>query len=136
MKMYSKLLEMHNTLQNQVPAQVEFQQPVCLEDPYGNTFPFHLEFINSWEAFEAVMDVRNSLPGYPRVKGVFYYRIADTSALNRPVQPHGQPWCSVIRPGKKYVILVELLVFQGNRLCQNSVFYIGNVGDRVTEEWW
>jgi len=45
---------MHTTL----PPQVERQQPVYFLDACGFHAPFHLEFINSWEAFTAVLSIK------------------------------------------------------------------------------
>ena len=45
-------------LQHEIPAQVLLQKPVLLLDACGRMAPFHLEFINSKEAFLAVLKVR------------------------------------------------------------------------------
>jgi hypothetical protein len=46
------------TNQRQLPPQVKFPAPVTLLDATGNTIPVHLNFIDSVEAFIAVMKVR------------------------------------------------------------------------------
>lgn len=46
------------TMQSALPPQVERQQPVYFHDACGLQSPFHLEFINSWEAFVAVLSVK------------------------------------------------------------------------------
>lgn len=51
---YLMILKMQTTL----PPQVERQQPVHFLDACGVHAPFHLEFINCWEAFLAVLKVR------------------------------------------------------------------------------
>jgi hypothetical protein len=45
-------------LQASLPAQVLLQDPVILNDARGRIAPFHLDFIDSAEAFMAVLRVR------------------------------------------------------------------------------
>ena len=45
-------------LQQEVPPQVPLQKPVILQDACGRVAPFHLDFINSTEAFLAVLKFR------------------------------------------------------------------------------
>lgn len=37
------------SLQTSIPAQIERQEPVSLEDAFGEVIPVHLEFVDSWE---------------------------------------------------------------------------------------
>ena len=37
------------TLQTSISAQIERQEPVSLEDVFGQVIPVHLEFVDSWE---------------------------------------------------------------------------------------
>jgi hypothetical protein len=46
------------SLETSVPPHVQLQQPVLFQDACGFRSPVHLDFINSWEAFEAVLKVR------------------------------------------------------------------------------
>jgi hypothetical protein len=67
MKIYQMALDMQK-LQFQLSPQVDRQQPVYFEDAHGRIAPFHIEFINSFEAFQAVMEVRfRHLPGLKKV---------------------------------------------------------------------
>ena len=45
-------------VQSMIPAQVLLQQPVILLDAFGKVAPFHLEFIDSSEAFLSVLKIR------------------------------------------------------------------------------
>ena len=45
-------------LEREVPPQIPLQKPVILHDACGRVAPFHLDFINSAEAFFAVLKVR------------------------------------------------------------------------------
>ncbi|MCJ1460592.1 hypothetical protein MMC28_010974 [Mycoblastus sanguinarius] len=60
------------SLQTNIPAQLErcwTQDPATLEDALGRVTPVHLEFLDSWEAFEAVLEVRfRQLPGHRKIK--------------------------------------------------------------------
>jgi hypothetical protein len=54
LEIYRMVLQMQTAL----PLQVQRQQPVYFLDACGFHAPFHLEFINSWEAFVAVLGIR------------------------------------------------------------------------------
>ena len=45
-------------IRNAIPAQVLLQQPVILHDALGQIAPVHLDFIDSAEAFMAVLEIR------------------------------------------------------------------------------
>ena len=53
-----RIFQMVMKLQNDLPAQINRQQPIHFIDACGFHAPFHLEFINSLDAFEAVLKVR------------------------------------------------------------------------------
>jgi len=49
------------------------QEPFILEDAVGRISPVHLQFINSWEAFDAVLDKRfQSVQGHQKIKNREY----------------------------------------------------------------
>lgn len=55
-------------IQSGLPTPLEctlLQDPFILEDAIGRVAPVHLQFIESWDAFEAVL--RGPLPGDPRL---------------------------------------------------------------------
>ncbi|KAF6235175.1 hypothetical protein HO173_006804 [Letharia columbiana] len=60
------------SLQTSIPAQLErcwTQEPATLEDALGRVTAVHLEFLDSWEAFEAVLEVRfRQLPGHRKIR--------------------------------------------------------------------
>ncbi|KAI4261493.1 MAG: hypothetical protein L6R42_003307 [Xanthoria sp. 1 TBL-2021] len=60
------------TLQSQLPRQLErtwTQSPVILKDPLGRTTPVHLEFIETFEIFQTVLEMRfDQLPGHRKVQ--------------------------------------------------------------------
>jgi hypothetical protein len=97
-KIYEMVLDMQK-LQFQLPAQVDRQQPVCFEDAHGRIAPFHVEFINSFEAFQAVMEVRfRHVPGLKKVQNIQYAIHESTSKRKIDLTA---PWESVFLPGRK-----------------------------------
>jgi hypothetical protein len=72
-------------IQRSLPPQVERQQPVHFVDACGRHAPFHLEFINSWDAFEAVLQVRFKDKGLPKILRREYVleRAGNKRTLNR-----------------------------------------------------
>ncbi|KAK2808907.1 hypothetical protein FQN49_008667 [Arthroderma sp. PD_2] len=81
-----------------LPPQIERQHPVELEDAHGRVTPFHVEFINSFEAFQAVLEARfRHVPGWKKVKNM-EYAIKESSS-NRRLK-FDAPWDSVFLPGR------------------------------------
>lgn len=99
MKMYSILLDMQK-LQRNIPPQINLQQPVLFDDAHGRIFPFHLEFINSFEAFQAVIEVRfRHVPGLRKVQKNEH---AVREHLTKRKINLKAPWDSVFLPGRKF----------------------------------
>jgi hypothetical protein len=98
MKVYDMVLDMQKLL-SQLPPQVDRQQPVYFEDAHGRIAPFHIEFINSFDAFQAVMEVRfRHVPGLRKVQNGEY--AVHESKSKRRIDLSG-PWHSVFLPGRK-----------------------------------
>lgn len=53
---------------NALPPQIERQQPVIFRDALNRVAPIHLEWINSHEAFLAVLEVRFKDVGIEKVR--------------------------------------------------------------------
>ncbi|KAH0544784.1 hypothetical protein FGG08_001151 [Glutinoglossum americanum] len=95
MHMYDLIMK----LQRNIPPQIERQQPVLFEDAHGRVAPFHIEFINCREAFEAVIEVRfRHVPGLRKFKAGEY--VMQESHTNREINL-AAPWDSVFLPGRK-----------------------------------
>jgi hypothetical protein len=102
MKVYQIVLDMQSAIQNQLPAQIDRQQPVYFEDAHGRIAPFHIEFINSLEAFQAVMEVRfRHVPGLKKFQRGQY--ILQDPLSKKTLDLQG-PWESVFLPGRKVVM--------------------------------
>lgn len=63
-----QLLSALRQLQKSLPPQVLLQQPVMFTDALNRIAPIHLEWIDSWDAFQAVLQVRFTHLGYNKVK--------------------------------------------------------------------
>ena len=89
-------------IQKEVPPQIMLQQPVILLDACGKIAPFHLEFVDSLEAFVAVMLVRFrqagiSQGGLQKLANL-EFTLRDTGR-KKPIDLT-RPWCSVLKPGQ------------------------------------
>lgn len=72
MEIYSAVLQLHE-LQASISPQVDRKQPIFFEDAHGEIAPFHIEFINSFFAFQAVLEARFSgKPGLKKVQSLEY----------------------------------------------------------------
>jgi hypothetical protein len=62
------------SLQSRLPDQAErsmalFQQPIIFEDAIGRLAPVHVQFVNSWEMFDSVLEMRfEGAPGLEKIK--------------------------------------------------------------------
>lgn len=62
----------------------------------------HVEFINSFAAFQAVLEVRFSeVPGLKKVKGLEYAMEETASKKSLDIT---KPWESIFRPGRKVIM--------------------------------
>ncbi|KAM0800303.1 hypothetical protein BDR22DRAFT_258396 [Usnea florida] len=104
------------SLQTSIPNQLErcwTQQPAILEDALGRVTPLHLEFLDSWEAFEAVLEVRfRQLPGHRKIKQREY--ALRNNALERDVEKS----------------LAFTLCFLPGKRIDMSMIFDGSIGGR------
>ncbi|KAL8672808.1 MAG: hypothetical protein Q9168_002745 [Polycauliona sp. 1 TL-2023] len=88
-------------LQLEVPPQVVLQKPVTLLDACGKVSAFHLDFINSPEAFLAVLKVRFRQHGVEQ-RGL---QMLDDSQFvledRRGKLDLSRPWSQILRPSQK-----------------------------------
>lgn len=103
MKMFQETVARLEKVQSSLPPQVERQQPVLFEDAHARMFPFHLEFINSFAAFQAVLEVRfRDVPGLKKVSRL-EYAMQDT-ASQKALDLANKSWQSLFRPGRRVVM--------------------------------
>jgi hypothetical protein len=75
------------------------QEPFLLEDAIGREAPVHLQFINSWEAFYAVLETRfRDLEGYNKVKRKEF--VLQERATTRDISRAGS-WEGSFLPGQR-----------------------------------
>jgi hypothetical protein len=63
-----QLLSALEQLQKSIPAQVLLKEPVIFTDALDRVAPIHLDWITSWDAFLAVLEVRFSHLGSNKIK--------------------------------------------------------------------
>jgi hypothetical protein len=115
MKVYQIVLDMQSTIQHQLPPQIDSQKPVYFEDAHGRLTPFHIEFINSLEAFQAVMEVRfRHVPGLKKFQRREYLLQESGSKRKLDLQA---PWDSVFLPGRRVVMS---MIFQTPQISTSS----------------
>jgi hypothetical protein len=93
---------MVSELRTALPSHLErtlIQEPFLLEDALGRISPVHSQFINSWEAFDAVIQIRfQNQQGYSKIlKKEFILQERET---RRDIS-RTEPWESTILPGQK-----------------------------------
>jgi hypothetical protein len=55
-------------LQDSLPPQMMLQQPVIFTDALDRIAPIHLDWISTWDAFLAVLELRFAHLGYEKIK--------------------------------------------------------------------
>lgn len=89
-------------LQAGLPSYLErsiIQEPFILEDAIGRMSPVHMQFISSWEAFDAVLELRfRTVQGHKKVKNKEY--IIQEHVTRREIR-RNQPWEVSFLPGQR-----------------------------------
>ena len=92
-------------IRSQLPSRLErclYQEPFLLEDAIGRIAPVHMQFISSWDAFDAVLESRfRNVPGYKMVQEKKY--AIQESATKREIR-RSQAWDASFLPGQKVVM--------------------------------
>ncbi|WEW61352.1 hypothetical protein PRK78_006842 [Emydomyces testavorans] len=89
-------------LQAAIPPQVILQKPVILLDAFGKIAPFHLDFIDSLDAFVAVLKIRSEQAGVRNsgLKKLDKREFCIRDTHRRRNIDLDRPWTSVFRPGQ------------------------------------
>ncbi|EON68350.1 hypothetical protein W97_07608 [Coniosporium apollinis CBS 100218] len=89
-------------IQKGLPSHLErslIQEPFILEDAIGRIFPVHLQFISSWEAFDAVLEDRfRNFRGYEKVRNSEY--VLQDHSTRRDIT-RSRKWDAAFLPGQK-----------------------------------
>jgi hypothetical protein len=90
------------SLQAGLPSYLErsmIQEPFILEDAIGRMSPVHMQFISSWEAFDAVLELRfRTVQGHKKVKNKEY--VIQEHVTRREIR-RNQPWEVSFLPGQR-----------------------------------
>lgn len=118
------------SLQARIPAQLDrswTQSPVMLEDALGRVTPFHLEFIDSWDAFESVLEVRfRQLPGHRKIKQKEYALRANV--INRDVD-NSMAFNRCFLPGQHYDMSMIFNAERAQSSCPACLLDTGEASD-------
>lgn len=97
-KILDAVAQMQQLLRS-LPPQIEREQPVIFEDAHGRITPVHVEFVNSFEAFQAVLLTRfQHMPGLRKVRNLEY---SMQDARSQEILDLSKPWKSNFRPGRR-----------------------------------
>ena len=97
---FSAILSLQTSVGALLAQLVLVGQSCVLEDALGRRTPFELQFINSWEAFQAILEVRfRNARGHSRVR-CQQYVLQD--AKTRSDIDFFRPWDTALVPGQTY----------------------------------
>ena len=95
---YKAVISLQSLLSSQNGGAL-IEQPFVLEDGIGRKAPVHLQFINSWGAFHAVLEQRfQDVQGYKKVQREEY--ILQEHATRREIK-QSQRWETAFLPGQR-----------------------------------
>jgi hypothetical protein len=90
------------SIQSALPGRLErglIEEPFILEDAVGRIAPVHLQFVTSWDAFNAVLEIRfREMQGFKKVKQK-QYGLQD-KATKRDIE-QTRPWQRAFLPGQR-----------------------------------
>lgn len=119
------------SLQACIPAQLNrtwTQDPVMLEDALGRVTPFHLEFIDSWEVLESVLEARfRQLPGHRKIKRKEYVLRANFS--NKDVDSSSIAFNRCFLPGQHYDMSMIFNAARAQNSCPACLLDTGEASD-------
>lgn len=130
------MFQLQNTLhlEKQIPPQVLLQRPIVLLDACGNVAPFHTEFINSLDAFVAVLKVRFKQSG---VSGRGLKKLDRLEFVIRDRQRElclTDTWEAVFRPGQKVDMSMAFRRYGSENICPGCHARGEGIGDHE-KEW-
>ena len=105
-------------IQGRLPSNLErclYQEPFVLEDSHGRIKPVYLDCINSWDAFNAWLEVQfRGLKGHMKVQRNQY--VLHDIAANRDIT-HQCPWETAFLPGHRVVMCMLFVEEVDSSLC-------------------
>lgn len=104
-------------LQTRVPREFGpcwIQEPLTLTDALGRVAPIHLELVNSWDVFEAVLEARFlNFPGENKIKSGEY---AISDGKSEQDLERSQAFASAFLPGRR----IDMCVLFREQISNNS----------------
>ena len=123
-------------IKDRLPSQAErmlYGQSFLLEDPLGRTTVISLQFINSWETFDAALEVRfRDRRGYNMVRQRQY--VLHEGTTNRDINRRSQ-WDSELLPGQRIVMCMLFLEYTKSSCCP-SCYCSADLGEDFDVQWW
>ncbi len=105
-------------IRGRLPSHLErclHQEPFLLEDSHGRIRPIYMDCINSWDAFDAWLEIQfRDLPGYRKVQNKHY--VLHETVSNRDIERQ-RPWENAFLPGQRIVMCVLFTAYFGSNHC-------------------
>ena len=95
---YNSVMRIESTIMGHLEKTL-IQEPFILEDAIGRLAPVHMQFVSSWEAFDAVLALRfQNFPGEQKIKRKEF--VLQDHATNREID-RSFPWEASFVPGQR-----------------------------------
>jgi hypothetical protein len=109
---------------NALPQQIENQQPVIFRDALNRVAPIHLEWINSHEAFMAVLEIRFKNSGLQKIRRNEFS--LQKAGSNRDIDLN-RPWEICFCPGQRVNMSMVFSEYHNTNMavcpaCQHECF--------------
>ena len=105
-------------IQGRLPSHLErclYQNPFILEDAHTRRKPIYMDCINSWDAFDAWLEVQfRGLPGHAMVQHKLY--VLHDNSTNTDIDPF-RPWEMAFLPGQRIVMCMLFLELFASSRC-------------------
>ena len=109
-----------------------YGQSFVLEDPLGRTTAISLQFINSWDTFDAALEVRfRHQKGYNMIQQKQY--VLHEGAANRDICRRF-PWESELLPGQR-IVMCMLFIEYTTLGCCPSCYCVADSGEASDVKW-
>ena len=103
-------------IESALPSKLErglIQEPFLLEDAIGRLFPVHLQFVASWDAFDAVLETQfRNLQGHSKIMNKEF--VLQEHATRRDIS-RMRPWDGAFLPGQKVEMSIIFINFTDAR---------------------
>ena len=124
-----QLLSALEQLQKSIPAQVLLKEPVIFTDALDRIAPIHLDWITSWQAFLAVLEVRFSHLGSSKIKR---REFALQESVTRSELIFTKPIALCLKPGQ-YVDMSMVFRDRTEETTENVCPHCHTIGEGPTD---